>query len=201
MEALTEAQKELYEWLVEYIRLHQHSPSIRQMMQAMQLKSPAPVQSRLKHLHAKGYIEWSQGKARTIRILRPILPGVPVLGTIAAGGLLEPFTDAVEHLDLANISLPPQTFALRVTGDSMIEDMITDGDLVLMRPVVEPTQVKNGTIVAARVDGYGTTLKRFYRRGDRVTLKPANSQYNPIEVAATQVQVQGTLIGVWRYYN
>lgn len=201
MEILTEAQQQLYNWLAEYIREHQHSPSIRQMMQAMKLKSPAPVQSRLEHLRAKGYIEWTEGKARTIRIMQSGRQGVPVLGAIAAGGLLEPFTDAVEQLDFSNLFLPPQTFALRVTGDSMIEDLITEGDLVLMRPVLEPDQLKNGTIVAARVEGHGTTLKRFYRRGDRVTLKPANSKYKPIEVAARNVQVQGALIGVWRCYD
>lgn len=69
-----------------------------------------------------------------------------------------------------------------------------------MRPVPEPDQLKNGTIVAARVDGYGNTLKRFYRSGDRITLKPANPKYNPIEVAAIQVEVQGSLVGVWRGY-
>jgi repressor LexA len=201
MERLTEAQQELYEWLAEYIRQHQHSPSIRQMMQAMNLKSPAPIQSRLEHLRTKGYIEWSEGKARTIRILRPLKQGIPILGAIAAGGLIEPFTDAVEHLDFSNLSLPSQTYALRVAGDSMIEDCIVDGDLVFLRPVPEPDQLKNGTIVAARVDGYGTTLKRFYRQGDRVTLKPANPRYNPIEVPAMQVQVQGSLVGVWRSYN
>lgn len=201
MERLTEAQQELYEWLTEYIRLHQHSPSIRQMMQAMNLKSPAPIQSRLEHLRAKGYIEWNEGKARTIRILSSLKQGVPILGAIAAGGLIEPFTDAVEHLDFTNLSFPPQTYALRVTGDSMIEDLITDGDLVFLRPVPEPTQLKNGTIVAARVDGYGTTLKRFYRQGDHVTLKPANPKYTPIEVNAIQVQVQGSLVAVWRSCN
>jgi repressor LexA len=201
MESLTEPQRQLYEWLSHYIRQHQHSPSIRQMMQAMSLKSPAPVQSRLEHLRNKGYIEWSEGQARTIRILHSVKAGVPVLGAIAAGGLLEPFSDTLEHLDLSNLLLPPQTYALRVTGDSMIEDLITDGDLVLMRPVAEPDQLKNGTIVAARVEGHGTTLKRFYRQGDRVTLKPANVKYNPIEVSAVSVQVQGALIGVWRCCN
>ena len=201
MEPLTEAQQELYDWLAEYIRHHQHSPSIRQMMQAMNLRSPAPIQSRVEHLRAKGYIGWTEGKARTIRVLRLVSQGVPVLGAIAAGGLLEPFTDSVEQLDFSNLFLPPQTFALRVMGDSMIEDLIAEGDVVLMRPVPEPDQLKNGTIVAARVDGHGTTLKRFYRRGDRVTLKPANSNYNPIEVLAVQVQVQGALIGVWRDYE
>jgi repressor LexA len=201
MERLTEPQQQLYEWLAEYIRMHQHSPSIRQMMQAMNLKSPAPIQSRLDHLRTKGYIEWQGGKARTIRVLRSPKPGVPVLGTIAAGGLIEPFSDAVEHVDFMNMTLPAQTYALRVSGDSMIEDLIADGDLVFLRPVQEPDYLKNGTIVAARVDGYGTTLKRFYRNGDRVTLQPANRKYNPIEVNAIQVQVQGSLVAVWRGYN
>lgn len=202
MEPLTAAQQELYDWLADYIQQHQHSPSIRQMMQAMNLKSPAPVQSRLEHLRTKGYIEWTEGKARTIRVLQPqVKQGIPVLGAIAAGGLVEPFTEAVEQLDFTSLFLPPKTFALRVIGDSMIEDLITEGDVVIMRPVPDPELVKNGTIVAARVDGHGTTLKRFYRRGDRVILKPANTKYKPIEVTARQVQVQGTLIGVWRGYN
>ena len=202
MEPLTAAQQELYDWLADYIQQHQHSPSIRQMMQAMNLKSPAPVQSRLEHLRTKGYIEWTEGKARTIRVLQPqVKQGISVLGAIAAGGLVEPFTEAVEQLDFTSLFLPPKTFALRVIGDSMIEDLITEGDVVIMRPVPDPELVKNGTIVAARVDGHGTTLKRFYRRGDRVTLKPANTKYKPIEVTARQVQVQGTLIGVWRGYN
>jgi repressor LexA len=198
MERLTEAQKELYEWLTEYIRVHQHSPSIRQMMQAMNLKSPAPIQSRLEHLRTKGYIEWNEGKARTIRVLRGSRHGVPVLGTIAAGGLIEPYSDAVEHIDFMNLALPLQTYALRVTGDSMIEDLIADGDLVFLRPVLEPDYLKNGTIVAARVEGHGTTLKRFYRDGEMVTLKPANRKYDPIEVSASNVQVQGSLVAVWR---
>ena len=202
MEPLTAAQQELYDWLVEYIRQHQHSPSIRQMMQAMQLKSPAPIQSRLEHLRLKGYIEWTEGKARTIRLLQPpSKQGIPVLGAIAAGGLVEPFTETLEQIDFSSLFLPPRTFALRVMGDSMIEDLIAEGDVAIMRPVPNPEQLKNGTIVAARVDGHGTTLKRFYRKGDRITLKPANTKYQPIEVAAKQVQVQGTLVGVWRNYN
>jgi repressor LexA len=157
----------------------------------------------LEHLRNKGYIDWNEGKARTIRILHPTKQGVPILGTIAAGGLIEPFTDAVEHeyLDLANLSLPAHSYALRVAGDSMIEDLITDGDVVFLRPVLEPNQLKNGTIVAARVEGYGTTLKHFYLQEDTVTLKPANSKYQPITVPAIQVQVQGSLVGIWRNYN
>lgn len=201
MEILTEAQKELYDWLVDYIRQHQYPPSIRQMMRAMNLKSPAPVQSRLDHLRAKGYIDWTKGEARTIQIQQQPSEGVPILGAIAAGGLVEPFTDAVERLDLSTVLFPDKTFALRVTGDSMIEELIAEGDVVMMRPLSDPEQLKNGTIVAARVEGHGTTLKRFYRRGDRITLKPANARYAPIEALADQVQVQGILVGVWRGYD
>ena len=88
---LTDAQNELYKWIKEYIRDYQHSPSIRQMMQAMGLKSPAPIQSRLKHLQEKGYISWQEGKARTLKLVDEILEGVPILGSIAAGGLIEAF--------------------------------------------------------------------------------------------------------------
>jgi repressor LexA len=198
MEALTEAQQQLYNWLIEYIRTSQHAPSIRQMMRAMNLRSPAPIQSRLEHLRAKGYIDWIEGKARTIRILAHSPAGIPVLGAIAAGGLVEPFTEVVEHLDWSGFSRQAGNFALRVIGDSMIEDMITEGDFVIMRPVPDPEQLKNGLIVAARVEGQGTTLKRFYRKGEQVTLKPANPKYHPIEVMAKNVQVQGVLVGVWR---
>lgn len=201
MEPLTDAQQQLYDWLVDYIRTSQHAPSIRQMMRAMNLRSPAPVQSRLEHLRAKGYIDWTEGKARTIRILANVNTGVPVLGAIAAGGLVEPFTDAVEQLDVSPVFRQAGNFALRVTGDSMIEDLIAEGDLVIMRPVSDPEQLKNGLIVAARVEGHGTTLKRFYRKGEQVTLKPANPKYDPIEVMANSVQVQGVLVGVWRDYE
>jgi repressor LexA len=201
MEPLTEAQQQLYDWLVEYIHTSQHAPSIRQMMRAMNLRSPAPVQSRLDHLRSKGYIDWTEGKARTIRILAASSTGVPVLGAIAAGGLVEPFTDAVEQLDISPVFRQPGNFALRVIGDSMIDDMIAEGDVVIMQPVPDPEQLKNGLIVAARVEGHGTTLKRFYRKGEQVTLKPANPKYRPIEVKAASVQVQGVLVGVWRGYD
>lgn len=200
MESLTTVQQELYDWLVEYIHTQQHPPSIRQMMRAMNLKSPAPIQSRLERLRNKGYIDWTEGKARTIRVLNQ-QQGMPVLGAIAAGGLVEPFTDVQEQLDLSNVFRQPNCFALRVTGDSMIEDLITDGDMAIVRSLRGNEEPKNGAIVAARVEGHGTTLKRFYRSADRVTLKPSNPSYSPIEVAAEVVHVQGILVGVWRGYQ
>lgn len=201
MENLTAAQRELYEWLVEYINTTKHAPSIRQMMRAMNLKSPAPIQSRLERLRAKGYLDWTEGKARTIRLTGSKTQGIPVLGAIAAGGLVEPFTDAPETLELANVFDQPNYFALRVMGDSMIEDLITEGDFVVMRPVAQGEPLKNGEIVAARVPGHGTTLKRFYRNQESITLKPSNPRYSPIEVKADEVEVQGILVGIWRGYT
>lgn len=201
MESLTQAQQELYDWLIEYIRSTQHAPSIRQMMRAMNLKSPAPIQSRLERLRSKGYIDWTEGKARTIRILRPPAQGIPVLGAIAAGGLVETFTDVEEKLDLSNMFGQRNCFALRVNGDSMIEDLIADGDLVIMRSLAADEPLNNGEIVAARVAGHGTTLKRFYQQGEKITLKPSNAKYQPINIMADQVEVQGILVGVWRGYT
>ena len=86
---LTDAQNELYEWIKDYMKNFQHSPSIRQMMNAMRLKSPAPIQSRLKHLQDKGYIKWQEGKARTLQIIEEISDVIPILGSVAAGGLIE----------------------------------------------------------------------------------------------------------------
>jgi repressor LexA len=202
METLTEAQQQLYDWLVEYISTNQHSPSIRQMMRAMNLRSPAPVQSRLEHLKAKGYIDWSEGKARTIRLLHAKSPGVPIRGSIAATGLVESFQDEVEveRLDFSNLLMNPRYFALRVRGLSMIEALIDDGDVVIMEPVNDPKNLKNGTIVAAHVNGQ-TTLKYYQRKGSKVTLQPGNpdrDSYPVIELPASQVDVQGRLVGVWR---
>ena len=196
MESLTTAQQELYDWLVDYIRVNQHSPSIRQMMRGMNLRSPAPIQSRLEHLKNKGYIEWSEGKARTIRV-RDDLRGVPILGTIAAGFVNEAFTDTVERLDLNGLPIQAGDYALKVTGASRVEAMIQDGDVVIMRPVKDPQGIREGTIVAARVES-GTTLKSFHRQGNQVQLKPANPNYPVMEFPAELVDVQGRLVAVWR---
>ena len=100
---LTDAQNELYRWIKDYMKDFQHSPSIRQMMQAMGLKSPAPIQSRLKHLQEKGYISWQEGKARTMQIVDEIMEGVPIMGSVAAGGLIETYSDVQENLDISEV--------------------------------------------------------------------------------------------------
>jgi repressor LexA len=201
LESLTTAQKELFDWLVEYIRQNQHSPSIRQMMRAMGLKSPAPVQSRLDHLKKKGYIAWEEGQARTIRLLHTQPKGLRIIGAIAATSLVENYDDTdVEHLDLTGMLMKPNYYALRVRGQSMIGAMIDDGDTVIMEQPHDVRTVKNGSIVAARVEGK-TTLKYYHKKGSRVTLEPGNPDreaYPITEVRASELDIQGILKAVWR---
>jgi len=195
---LTEAQNELYGWIKEYMKKFQHSPSIRQMMQAMGLKSPAPIQSRLKHLQEKGYISWQEGKARTLQVVDEIIEGIPIMGSIAAGGLIETFSDINENLDVSDVFQKKDVFALTVNGDSMIEACIADGDMVLMEPIRDSFSVKNGTVVSAMVPGLGTTLKYFFKKGNKIILEAANESYEPIELGLEEVILQGKLLAVWR---
>ena len=198
LDNLTQAQNELYSWIKNYMKEFQHSPSIRQMMDAMGLKSPAPIQSRLKHLQEKGYISWQEGKARTLQIVDEILEGIPILGSVAAGGLIETFSDVQENLDISEIFNKKNVFALTVNGDSMIDACIADGDMVLMEPIKDTYSLKNGTIVSAMVPGLGTTLKYFYKRDGKIFLEAANPTYAPIELDLNEVIFQGKLLAVWR---
>ena len=176
----------------------QHSPSIRQMMEAMGLKSPAPIQSRLKHLQEKGYISWQEGKARTLQLIDEVCNNIPIMGSIAAGGLIETYQDVQETLDVNNVLKRKSIFALTVNGDSMIDACIAHGDIVLMEPIMEISQLKNGMIVSAMVPGLGTTLKYFNKKGDLIILEAANPAYEPIKLNSAQVSIQGKLIAVWR---
>ncbi len=195
---LTQAQNELYGWIKDYMKTFKHSPSIRQMMQAMGLKSPAPIQSRLKHLQEKGYISWQEGKARTMQIVDEIIEGVPIMGSVAAGGLVETYSDVKENLDISDVLKKKNVFALTVNGDSMIDECIANGDMVLMEPITDSYSLRNGTIVSAMVPGLGTTLKYFIKRKGKIFLEAANPAYEPIEVNPDQVVFQGKLLAVWR---
>ena len=195
---LTDAQYELYGWIKDYVKNFQHSPSIRQMMQAMGLKSPAPIQSRLKHLQEKGYISWQEGKARTMQLVDEIVDGVPIMGSVAAGGLVETFSDVNENLDISDVLKKKNVFALTVNGDSMIDACIADGDMVLMEPITDSHSLRDGSIVSAMVPGLGTTLKYFFKRKGKIILEAANPAYEPIELNLDEVVFQGRLLAVWR---
>ena len=195
---LTQAQNELYSWIKSYMKDFHHSPSIRQMMQGMGLKSPAPIQSRLKHLQEKGYISWQEGKARTMQIVDEITNGVPIMGSIAAGGLIETYSDVQENLDFSDVLKKKNVFALTVNGDSMIDAYIADGDMVLMEPITDSYSLRNGTIVSAMVPGLGTTLKYFVKKEGKIFLEAANPNYEPIQLNPEEVVFQGKLLAVWR---
>ena len=168
------------------------------MMQAMGLKSPAPIQSRLKHLQEKGYISWQEGKARTMQIVDEFVEGVPIMGSVAAGGLIETFSDVQENLDISDFFKKKNIFALTVNGDSMIDACIAHGDMVLMEPILDSYLIKNGDIVSAMVPGLGTTLKYFFKRGDKISLEAANPNYEPIILEKRDFSIQGKLLAVWR---
>ena len=169
------------------------------MMEAMGLKSPAPIQSRLKHLQQKGFISWQEGKARTLQIVEEVFEGVPIMGSVAAGGLIESFSDVSENLNINNLLEKKDVFALTVNGDSMIDACIADGDMVLMEPIKDYLSIKNGTIVSAMVPGSGSTLKYFCKRGGKIFLEAANPAYEPIELKnLDEVVFQGKLLAVWR---
>ncbi|EAZ89376.1 transcriptional repressor LexA [Crocosphaera chwakensis] len=205
MEPLTPAQKELYDWLVHYINQNQHAPSIRQMMRAMNLRSPAPVQSRLGRMRDKGYVTWIEGKARTIKPLKVKKPGIVIKGAIAAGGLVEPFTDEQSNLELPYVLNQDDYYALRVEGNGLVENAISKRsasrcaheDIAIIRRLAPEETVKNGEFVAANVEGYGVTLGRYTLDFSEVILTSFNKETS-LKVPRTTVKIQGVVVGIWR---
>ena len=169
------------------------------MMDGMGLKSPAPIQSRLKHLQEKGYISWQEGRARTLQLVEELTTNnIPILGSVAAGGLIESYSEINENLDIAGVFNKKGVFALTVNGDSMKDAFIAHGDMVLMEPVIDKSYLKNGMIVSAMVPGSGTTLKYFFRKNNQIVLEAANPDYEAIKLDPNEVSIQGKLLAVWR---
>lgn len=201
---LSELQKRLLDWIEEYIWRYGYPPARREIKAAMGYKTLSSIQNHLFALREQGYADWKKGKSRSIQVLRPRTARVPVVGAIAAHSLVETFPDEeIEYVDLSSLLQKrscheiSQYFALRVRGDSMIGAAIDDGDLVVMKPSNDPKSIKDGTIVAARVEGK-TTLKHHHRNGRAVILKPANPNYSPSQVDASNLDIQGVLVGVVR---
>ena len=133
-----------------------------------------------------------------MQIVDEIEKGVPIMGSIAAGGLIETYSDVNESLDISDILEKKDIFALTVNGDSMIDAFIADGDMVLMQPLKDINSLRNGKIVSAMVAGLGTTLKYFFKRNNKIYLEAANTNYEPIILDPNQVSIQGVLLAVWR---
>jgi len=200
MEPLTRAQKELFDWLVSYIDETQHAPSIRQMMRAMNLRSPAPIQSRLERLRNKGYVDWTDGKARTLRILHQKPKGVSILGELKGGELIEANAEEVEKIDFAPLMKKSSAFALKAMGNDLVDDSIIEGDMVILRSVSGDETIEDGALVAASVKGGKIAIKRYYQDGNKVILKASNNKGPGQEMKASEVEIQGILIGVWRSF-
>ncbi len=197
MEPLTPAQKELYDWLIQYINQNHYSPSIREMMKAMGLRSPAPVQSRLERLRDKGYVTWIEGQARTIKPLQLKKPGIVIKGAIAAGGLVEPFTDEQSTLSLSHIHDSDSYYALQVKGDSLRDSAIADKDIAIIRRLTPEETVKNGEIVAVNVENHRVSLRRYNCEKEQVTLTSLEKE-TFLKVPRTTVEIQGVVVGIWR---
>jgi len=212
---LSDRQNKMLEFIRGFLKEHPYPPSVREIQLGCSISSTSVVDYNLHILRREGYIKRSPDISRGIELLEqnksriPISGGmisIPVLGAIAAGEPLMTFPDAalddtVETIDLPTAMLrqSDSLFALRVKGQSMIEDLIDDGDIVLFQ---RRDTASTGEMVAAWLtERQEATLKRFFPEGDRVRLQPANSSMSPIFVAASDMEVQGVVIGIIRMYN
>ena len=206
--ALTRRQKELMDYVSNFISSNGYSPSYEEIAAGLGLASLATVHKHIQALESKKYLSRNYNHSRSLEIgerffkeqrqsLPQAEPSVPLLGRIAAGAPVEAIANP-EVLHFSDFTGNENTFALEVRGDSMIEDHICSGDYVL---VEKSGQLKNGEIVVALVDGAETTLKRYYQENDgRVRLQPANSTMAPIFVNPANLQIQGRVLAVMRKY-
>jgi repressor LexA len=200
--ALTRRQRQIYDFICQFVEANGYSPSLEEIGAHFELASVATVHKHIQHLVSKGFLRKAWNRSRS---LEPVpeesseLPDIPILGTVAAGLPIEAIEDSSESIKVPAqmMGRPGETFALRVRGDSMIEDQICDGDIVI---VESRPEARNGETVVALVRGDEATLKRFYRKGGHVRLVPANSSMEPIEVPATDVQIRGIVRGLVRSY-
>jgi repressor LexA len=194
---LTDRQREIYEFIREKIESRGYGPTVREIGLAFDIKSPNGVMCHLKALEKKGLILREGFSARAIQLVdhRPPAIGLPLLGTVAAGALTEAVPQESERLEFNELFGGPDQFALKVRGQSMIEDHIDDGDYVIIR---RQETAANGERVVAMVDSE-VTLKRFYKEKDHIRLEPANGKMSPIVVDEhSDTKILGVLVGVMR---
>lgn len=193
---LTEKQRRIYEFIREKIEGRGYGPTIREIGTAFSIKSPNGVMCHLKALEKKGLIKREGRSARAIQIedIRPGTSTIPFLGKVAAGVAFESHPED-ERLDISSMFLGKDHYALKVRGQSMIENHIDDGDIVVIRK--QDTAV-NGERVVAMVDN-AVTLKRFIQKKDHIRLEPANGTMDPIIVEPeSDIKILGVLVGVLR---
>ncbi|MCC6545866.1 transcriptional repressor LexA [Candidatus Sumerlaeota bacterium] len=209
---LTRRQREVFDFIRQFIEENSYSPSLEEIAKGMELSSLATVHKHLSNLATKGIIKRHWNKGRGIEIVSDLgSPNIvqmeldaayklPVKGTVAAGLPIEAYETDSDRLAVPTemIRNAEETFVLRVRGESMIEDGIHEGDYLI---VERAKDARNGQAVVALVNGYETTVKRLYKEGESIRLQPANSTMAPIVVMAKDVEIQGVVIGLIRNYR
>jgi repressor LexA len=207
--ALTRRQKQVLDVIAGFVDENGYSPSYEEIARGLNRASLATVHKHISALTTKNYLKRGFNQSRSLELGSKYLQEnrrhaerasleIPLLGRIAAGQPVES-TEQRATLSFADFIGNAATFALEVRGESMIDDHICDGDMILLERVSE---VSNGDIVVALVRGTETTLKRFYREpGDKIRLQPANAALQPILVPAADIQIQGRLLAVLRKYK
>jgi len=193
-------QRRILEFLREFIEREGFAPTIREIAEGVGNNSPATIEEHLQALERKGVIKRTKGKKRSISIKsgfkEPPRKRIPILGQITAGEPLEAIEDKHRYVEFTPSQPLENLYALKVSGNSMIEDGILDGDTVIIR---KQQTCNDGEVVVAFLDDGSATLKRLYREKNRIRLQPANSEFNPIYV--NQLQIQGVVVGLVRRFD
>jgi len=199
--ALTRRQREVYDFIRSFVDAHGYSPSLEEIGHHLGLSSVATVHKHVQHLVDKGMLRKAWNRSRSVE---PVGEDggeagieLPLLGAVAAGQPIEAIElDERIHVPASMVGRG-ECFVLQVRGDSMIEEQISDGDFVV---VESRHEARNGETVVALVRGEEATLKKFFKRGPKVVLEPANQALRPIEVPAGDVQIRGVVRGLLRTY-
>jgi repressor LexA len=204
--ALTRRQRQVYDFIADFVQTKGYSPSFEEIGGGMGLSSLATVHKHISNLEKKGLLRRDYNRSRSIDVIPPkgaakramAAPTLawPLLGRIAAGKPIEAVENP-ETLSLSDFTGSKDVYVLRVAGESMQDEHIVDGDFVI---VEKTSTARNGEIVVALVGGSDATLKRIYVEGESTRLQPSNAKMEPIIVPTNAVEVQGRVIGVLRKY-
>jgi repressor LexA len=198
---LTKRQREILDYLQDFIQQHGYAPSLEEIGRRFGLSSLATVHKHLTNLQEKGFIKRAWNRSRSVEMIPTNTGGrsvdLPLLGYVAAGLPIEAIATSETIAVPEDLVGRRDTYVLRVRGNSMIDEQICDGDLVI---VEDRKTAQNGEMVVALLSGSDVTLKKLYRENGRVRLQPANPTMQPIFVDPEQVQVQGVVVGVMRKY-
>ena len=196
MAELSRMQQKIYDYIVACIREQGYPPSVREIGEAVGLKSPSTVHFHLKHLEEAGVIEKGAGKGRAIALTAPEVPEdrVPIVGNVAAGSPILAQECIEDYLIFDTGGRSGEHFALRVRGESMLNAGILPGDLVIVH---RQATCSNGEIVVAMIEDEAT-VKRFSRQNGHIWLLPENEAYSPID--GTYAQILGKVAAVVRRY-